>query len=114
MAEEKKVTEKVAERLEKANAVVAQQETAKVSFADKRLAKAQEQASEGKFFRAGFNRLIGNIAKHPVATGVIVTSVVGAGAVGYALGANSGNDDDIDPEATEELGDVEIIEEPVE
>lgn len=106
----KKATEKV---VEKANAVVAQQETVKVSFADKRLAKAQEQASEGKFFRAGFNRLIGNIAKHPVATGVIVGSVVGAGAVGYAIGANSGNDD-IDPEAGEMLGDVEIVEEPVE
>lgn len=110
MAEEKKVTEKA---IATADKVVAETE-AKVSFADKRLAKAQEQASEGKFFRAGFNRLIGNIAKHPVATGVIVGSVAAAGAVGYALGANSGNDDDIDPEAVEALGDVEIVEEPVE
>lgn len=113
MAETVKKTETKA--IEKATEIVAKQE-AKVSFADKRLIKAEEQAAEGKFFRAGFNRLIGNIAKHPVATGIAVGAVGAAGAIGYALGAaHSDSDDDGDIEDTDEFADsVEVIDEPVE
>lgn len=119
MAAEVKKTETKAKTAEnavaKATEIVAKQK-AKVSFADKRLEKAQEQAAEGKFFRAGFNRLIGNIAKHPVATGIAVGAVGAAGAIGYALGAaHSDSEDDGDIEDVDEFADsVEVIDEPAE
>ena len=111
MAEVNKTNET---KIAKATEIVANQE-AKVSFADKRLNKAEEQAKEGHFFRAGFNRLIGSIAKHPVAAGIAVGAVGAAGAIGYALGAHSADDDDGgDEDALDEIAEVEIIDEPAE
>ena len=112
MAEVKKTETKA---IEKATAIVAKEE-AKVSFADKCLMKAEEQAAEGKFFRAGFNRILGKVAKHPVATGIAVGAVGAAGAIGYALGAaHSDSDNDGGIEDADEFADsVEVIDEPVE
>jgi hypothetical protein len=113
MAEVKKTAENV---VAKATEIVVAEEKAKKSFADKCLMKAEEQAAEGKFFRAGFNRILGNIAKHPVATGIAVGAVGAAGAIGYALGAaHSDSDNDGGIEDADEFADsVEVIDEPVE
>ncbi len=108
MAEVKKTETALA----KAAEIIAKEE-AKLTFADKRLMKAEEQAAEGKFFRAGFNRILGNIAKHPVATGIAVGAVGAAGAIGYALGSHSDSDDG-DIEDADEFAEVEVIDEPVE